>query len=101
MFENRMLRRIFGPKTREVTGGRRELHNEEILDVCCSPNAVRVMKSTRMRWMWTRLEMHTEVLSENLKGIDNVGDAGIDGRIITKFIFNTRGMWKWTGAGSC
>jgi hypothetical protein len=50
VFENRMLRRIFGPKRDEVTGVWRKLHNEELLDLYSSPNIVRVIKSRRMRW---------------------------------------------------
>ena len=47
VFENRMLRRIFG---NEVTGQWRKLHKEERNDLYCSPNIVRVMKTRRMRW---------------------------------------------------
>jgi len=50
MFENRVLRRIFGPKRDEVTGEWRKPHNEELNDLYCSPNIVRVIKSRRMRW---------------------------------------------------
>jgi len=50
LFENRVLRRIFGPKRDEVTGEWRKLHNEELSDLYCSPNIVRVIKSRRMRW---------------------------------------------------
>jgi hypothetical protein len=49
VFENRILRRIFGPKRDEVTGEWRKLHNEEFHDLYSSSNIVRVMKS-RMRW---------------------------------------------------
>ena len=49
VFENRVLRRIFGSKRDEVTGEWRKLHNEELNDVYCSPNIVRVIKSKRMR----------------------------------------------------
>jgi hypothetical protein len=50
VFENRVLRRIFGPKRDEVTGGWRKLHNEELHGLYSSPNIVRVIQSRRMRW---------------------------------------------------
>jgi hypothetical protein len=50
VFEDRMLRRIFGLKRDEVTGEWRQLHNEELNDLYFSPNIVRVIKSRRMRW---------------------------------------------------
>jgi hypothetical protein len=50
MFENRLPRRIFGPKRDEVTGKWRVLHNEDLNDLYSSPNIVRVIKSRRMRW---------------------------------------------------
>jgi hypothetical protein len=50
VFENRVLRRIYGPKMDEVTGERGKLHNEELHDLYSSPTIVRVMKSRRMRW---------------------------------------------------
>ena len=49
LFENRILRRIFGPKSSE-NGGWRRLHNEEIHSLYRSPNIVRVIKSRRLRW---------------------------------------------------
>ena len=49
-FENRVLRRIFGPKRDEVTGEWRKLHNEELNYLHSSPNNIRVIKSRRMRW---------------------------------------------------
>ena len=50
VFENRVLRRVFGPKRDEVTGEWRTLHNEELRDLYSLPNIVQVVKSRRMRW---------------------------------------------------
>jgi hypothetical protein len=51
VFENRVLRRILGPKTDEVTGGWRKLHNEELHNFYFPPSLIRVSKSRRMRWV--------------------------------------------------
>jgi hypothetical protein len=50
VFENRVLRRIFGPKRDEVTGELRRLYKEELNDLYSSPNIIRVIKSRRRRW---------------------------------------------------
>jgi hypothetical protein len=50
VFENRVLRRIFGPKRDEVKGGWRKLHNEELHNLYSSPSIIRIIKSRRMRW---------------------------------------------------
>ena len=50
VFENMVLRRIFGPRRDKVMGEWRRLHNEELNDLYCSPSIVRVIKSRRMRW---------------------------------------------------
>ena len=50
VYENRVLRKVFGPKRDEVTGEWRKLHNEELNDLYSLPNIVRVVKSRRMRW---------------------------------------------------
>jgi len=50
MFENMVLRRIFGPRRDEVTGEWKRLHNGKLSDLYSSPNIVRVIKSRRMRW---------------------------------------------------
>jgi len=52
VFENRVLRRVFGHKRDEVTGEWRKLNNEELSDLYSLPNIVRVVKSRRMRWAW-------------------------------------------------
>jgi hypothetical protein len=50
VFENRVLRRIFGPKKDEVTAGRRKLHNEELHNLYSSPIIIKIIKSRGMRW---------------------------------------------------
>jgi hypothetical protein len=50
VFENRVLRRIFGPKKDEVTAGRRKLHNEKLRDLYSSPSIIRMIKARRRRW---------------------------------------------------
>jgi hypothetical protein len=50
VFENRVLRRIFGPKRDEVTGRWRKLHNEELHNLYSSPSIIRMIKSRRIRW---------------------------------------------------
>jgi hypothetical protein len=60
VFENRVLRRIFGPKRDDVTGGWRKMHNEELHDLYPWPSIIRIIKLRRMRWaghvarMWRR-----------------------------------------------
>jgi hypothetical protein len=51
VFDNRVLRGVFGPKRVEATGEWRKLHNEELNDLYSLPNIVRVVKSRRMRWV--------------------------------------------------
>jgi hypothetical protein len=50
VFENRVLRKIFGPKRDEVIGGWRKLHNEELHNLYCSPSIIRIIKKSRIRW---------------------------------------------------
>jgi hypothetical protein len=57
VFENRVLRRIFGPKRDEVTGEWRKLHNEEVHDLYSSPSIIRIIKSRRIRWAGNEARM--------------------------------------------
>jgi hypothetical protein len=50
LFENRVLRRIFGPKKDDVKGGWRKLHNVELHNLHSSPSVIRIINSRRMRW---------------------------------------------------
>jgi hypothetical protein len=92
VFENRVLRRIFGPKRDEVTGEWRKLHNKELHDLYSSPNIVRVVKSRRMRWArhvarMGRRETCTGFWLGNMREIDHWGDPGVGGRRILGWIF--------------
>jgi hypothetical protein len=81
VFENRVLRRIVGPKREEVPGGWRRLHNEELHNLHTLPNMVRVIKDGevgRACSMHGRNERFTQFWSENLKGRDNSEGLGID-----------------------
>jgi len=92
VFENRVLRRIFGTKRDEVTRKWKKLHNEELNDLYSSPNIVRVVKSRRMRWAghvarMGRGEVCIGFLWGNLGERDQWGEPGVDGRIILRWIF--------------
>jgi hypothetical protein len=51
VFQNRVLKTIFGPKREEVTGGWRKLHKKELHNFYSSPNIIRIIKSKRMKWV--------------------------------------------------
>jgi hypothetical protein len=64
VFENWVLRKIFGPKTYKITAGWKRLHNVKLQDLCSSPNIILLIKSKGMKWagyvhIWRRGEMHT------------------------------------------
>jgi len=101
VFENRVLRRIFGPKRDEVTGELGKVHNE-LNDFYCSPNIVRVMKS-RMRWAehvasMRRGETYTGFRWGNLRERDHVEDPDVDGTITLRWIFRKWNVGAWTGS---
>jgi len=103
VFENRVLRRIFGPKKDEVTGEWRKLHTEERNDPYSSPNIVWVIKSRRMRWVqhvacMGRGEAHTGFWWGNLKERDHLENPGVDGKIISRWIFRKWDVGAWTGS---
>jgi len=84
VFENRVLRRIVGPRRDEVTGEWRRLNNEGLNGLYSSPNIVRVIKSRRMRWAWHVARMGEErgvyrVLVGKPREGDHWGDLGVDG----------------------
>ena len=92
VFENMVLRRIFGPRRDEVTGEWRRRHNEELNDLYSSPNIVRVIKSRRMRWAGHVTRMGEE------RGV-HWGDLGVDGWIILGRISRRWDVGIWTGLG--
>jgi len=68
VFEDRVLRRIFGPRRDEVTGEWSKVHNEELNDLYSLPNIVRVIKSRRMRWVGHVARMGTEIRERGFGG---------------------------------
>ena len=104
VFENMVLRRIFGPRRDEVTGEWRRLHNEELNDLYCSPNIVRVIKWRRMRWAGHVAHMGEErgcigcSWGSRREG-DHWGDLGVDGWIILGWISRRWDVGIWTGLG--
>ena len=101
VFENWVLRKIFGPKRDEVTGECRKLHNEDLNDLYCSPNIFRVIQSRRTRWaahlvcVVERRDAY-RVLVVKLEGNNHFEDPGIDGKIILRWIFR---KWDVRGHG--
>jgi len=100
VFENRVLRRIFGSKSDKVTGEWRKLHNEELNDLYCSLNIVRLMKSRRMRWaghVERRGGACTGFWWGDVREGDRWGDPGVDGRIILRWVSRKWDRGVWTG----
>ena len=110
VFENRVLRRVFGPKRDEVTGEWRKLHNEGHNDLYSLPNIVRVVKSRRMRWAGHVARMGEgrgvhRVLVGKSEGKNQWGNPDVDGRIILRWIFRKWDVgvvgtgWSWLRIG--
>ena len=99
----RVMGKTFGSKVDEVTGDWRKLHNEELHYLQSSPNIVRVIKSRRMRCALHVARMgvgdtYTGSWWGNLKEKNHLGDAGVDGRIILRWIFRKWDVGVWTGS---
>jgi len=110
VFENRVLRGVFGPKRDELTRDWRKIHNEELSDLHSLPNIVRVVKSRRKRWAEHVARMREgrgvhRVLVGKPEGKRPLGDLNVDGRIILRCIFrNWEGVvgtgWSWLRTGT-
>jgi hypothetical protein len=72
VFENRVLRRIFGLKRDEVTGEWRKCHNEEHRDLYSSPSIIRIIKSRRMRWTGHVARMGEKRKAYRRRWVDNI-----------------------------
>jgi hypothetical protein len=84
--ENRALRRIFGPKRKEVARDCRRLHNEELHNLYASSNIIMAVKRRMMRRAGHVARMGEIFWFENLKGRDILEDLALDGRIIIEKI---------------
>jgi hypothetical protein len=108
VFENRVLRKIFGPK-REEDGSWRKLHNDELHSLYSSPNIVRVIKSRRMRWAGhvermgeRRGKVFTGFWLEGPKVRDHWEDLSVGGRITLRWSLGRQGLmgrteFSWLG----
>jgi hypothetical protein len=102
VFENRVLRRIFGPKRDEESGEWRKFHNEKLNYLDCSPTIVHVIKYRRMRWArhvahMGRGETCTGFCGKTGGKVGHWGHSGVDGRIILRWIFRKWDVGVWTG----
>ena len=101
IFEKRVLR-IFGPKMDEITREWRKVHNEGLNDLYSTPKIVLVIKARKMRWAWHVVRMGEKggvyrVLVGKPEGKSHLGDTGVDGRIILRWIFRKWDVGVWTG----
>jgi len=101
--ESRVLRRLFGNERDEVTGELRKLHTEELNELFFSPNIVRVIKSRRMRWKGHVARVGERrgvyrILVGKPEGKRPLGDPGVDGSLILRWVFRKWGVGLWTGS---
>ena len=101
VFENRVLRGIFGPKRGEGRGELRNLHNKEPNNLYYSPNIIWAIQSRRMWWAgdvarMERVEVFTWFWWGNLRGKNHLEDPCVEGRIILKWIFRKWDVRVWT-----
>jgi hypothetical protein len=109
VFENSVLRRIFGPKRDEVMGQWRKFHSEELHNLYSSPDIIRQVKSRRMRWaghMACMREKCTRFWWENPKERDHSEDRGVGGKVGSEWILGRLawGVWigfDWLRTGTC
>jgi hypothetical protein len=92
VFENRVMKRIFGPRRVEVKGEWKKLHTEELNDLYCSPNIFWLIKSRRIRWArhvasMGDIRVAYRIWVGILRERNHLGDTGIGGRIILRWIF--------------
>ena len=104
VFENMVLRRIYGSMSDGVRGEWKRLHNEELNDLYSSPNIVRVVKSRIMRWAGHVARTGEErgcigsCWGSRREG-DHWGDLGVDGWIILGWVSRRWNVGIWTGLG--
>jgi hypothetical protein len=101
VFENRVLRRILGPKRDEITGDWRKLHSGELHNLYSSPDIIGQIKSRRMRWAGHVARIREgrnvyRVLVGKPEGKNHLKDQGVDGRMGLK---RTLGRLVWGGCG--
>jgi hypothetical protein len=104
VFENRVLRRILGPKRDDVTGEWRKLHNGELRDLYSSPSIIRIIKSRRSRWAGHVARMREKRNAYTLLVRKPEGRRSL-GRPRRKWVDNIRmdlgevGRCDWSGSG--